>query len=358
MAETITAIDIAKGNIPGGKTLEEFIAAGGRVVNSSVFDPGLDERETAIAGQQDLEAEYNAGPGVPLAENDTLLFSDPETGAVYEPGAIRGYREGDPFAITDEMRVENKVGRDESAWNDMNVPTLGRDAQVGALGYFGNIAMGGPDAVANAEYERRRQEAEQLARGQRESAIQKAEMQGQGTGGAALLADITGGQAAAQSANMAGTQAAADMQTRRDAAASYGSDVANTLRGADFGEASQTANAADQWSQWWQQAQQGVDTFNAGQETDAALTNYDRRIGVQDANTDMFNKLGEYNQQGDQRAFDNWLRYMQGKSGAVAGTTGALHFDAQNEPSVFEPIGDAVEFGGNVATGARRFKNL
>ena len=73
-----------------------------------------------------------------------------------------------------------------------------RGVQEGAAAYFGDVALnGGLDAVAEAEYQRRRAQADQDARSKREAALQAAEMRGQGGGGAALLADLTSGQQAA-----------------------------------------------------------------------------------------------------------------------------------------------------------------
>ncbi len=270
---------------------------------------------------------------------------------------------------------------------------LGRDAQGGAVNYFGGVALdgspldptamayqdkaagyfnnlranGGLDAAAEAEYQRRTQQAEQFARGQREAALQAAEMRGAGGSGAGLLADLTAGQQAATAQNMAGFQAAADMQRRRDDAASRMADIGSQRHAQTMSEAERRDAAAQgvadigkntwqqgldqsqaQWDAWYDTAIYNTDAANA-----ARYENWSRANQVGDANVDQYNQALHGEGAAQQQVWDNEMKRRQAESNARLGEAGV--WNAQQTPQ--KPMVDYVLKGAGTAVRGNPYGN-
>jgi hypothetical protein len=286
-------------------------------------DPGKDERNAAKGATRQAAAGWgNVLTNLPTVDQ---LVTDPNEIAYYETG-----EELNPYLIEDRSGM-------------IQGDALGRGIQEGAAAYFGGLATGGGiDAIAEAEYGRQRRQAEQDARSKREAALQAAEMQGGGGGQASLLADLTSGQQAATAANMAGMQAAADMQTRRDEAAKTAADLGGTLW-------DQTKDlTTDQFDAWY-----GTEEANQGAYNDAALENWNRQNAVSDYNVDLTNEATKDYAKGVQQAFDNRVTGIGGWGNALMGRANVLEgFAGQRDPWLSgQSVGKLVQGGAKAAGG-------
>jgi len=172
-------------------TQGEFVPSGG----------GMGPGASAWTG---LESAYDSlGPSA---------FSDSEMG----PSAFQGYES--EFA-----------GAGPSAFDPMAFDASALEGMGRGRDYFGGVMESGTDAVAEAEYARRQQQAEQLRRSNTEAALSDLEMRGQGGMGNRLLAEMSNSQAMIGDVYGAGLDANAIAQQRRDSAAGTYADVSEGM---------------------------------------------------------------------------------------------------------------------------------
>lgn len=214
------------------------------------------------------------------------FFIDPEDVEKFETGdPLEIERVLDKLPMEDLEKIKGILG--ESRFEDFMVPGEGRDAQIGALERFQEISEGGPDAVAEAEYQRRRGSALQGQRSQEEAILRNMEERGLLGSGEELQARLASAQGTGESLFMAGTQAAADQQQRRDAATGRAGELGGDIRGADFGEEFAVTGALEQ-----------ADKYRSGEE----LAGYRGNIGA--GREGVFTDAGAANK----AAWDNWAR--------------------------------------------------
>jgi hypothetical protein len=114
----------------------------------------------------------------------------------------------------------------------------GRQAQMNALGRLGTLAnANGLDPQAIAMQQQAMAKANQAATGQRQSALQDAQMRGNYGGGLAQQAALQGAQSGANANAMAATQAASDARGRALQALGNYANLGGGLRGQDIGQA-------------------------------------------------------------------------------------------------------------------------
>lgn len=257
------------------------------------------------------------------------VYSDPQFGKVQpvSKGEL-SYYGGTPAL--------ERVAREDSAFDAM--PGEGRGAQLRSLDYFENLARGGEDAVAEADYARRTAQAEQRRRANTEAALQQAEMRGMGAGGGgALTAALSSAQGQATDQYGAGLEAAAQTQQRRDAAAGAAGNLGGAVQGQDL----ETARAQDAWNDWYR--------TNAA---DVNAQNWGRTNTVSDANVGLKNENTYWNKDREQQNFQNKMAALQGLSGAYDTSTdrsmGAANIRAGQKSTgekIAGAIGDTAKIG-------------
>lgn len=376
--------DVAKRGFSGDYTPEQYAQMvvdphssplGG--ITESVLDPGAPQRRAAVD---------TAGMAVDIAQGPIDAYQAALSGVgsytdmqrlgpneLVRYGAGPDLEMGDALAMGDELSLSGVDPRDVAAsqWEDFEVDPTGRNAQVDTLGYFQNLAEGGPDAVAEADFERRRGQAEQARRAQDEATMAALEARGMGGSGQELLGSLVSNQAAASDLTQAGLDAAAMAQQRRDAAAGNVGQVGQALSAQDYRQAADQANALDQraldqWRTWYDQAtynagvgntqnqanwgrQQDVNQANWQQQQALNQTNWGRGNTVRDANVDQTNAATMYNKglYGDE--WDRRMQALGGLTGAVGQKVGAqenaagLQLDAgKNEKNELEQVGGFI----------------
>jgi hypothetical protein len=147
-----------------------------------------------------------------------------------------------------------------------------------------NVMNGGEDDAANAEWNKRKAEAEQLSRANREASMQAMEVQGMAGSGNELLADLEGQGQLTQSLYGAGLDAAGMQQQRRDAAAGTAYEMGGGI-----------ADKQDAWHVMTTQRDDANKVYADGIANQESTMNWNRGNQVSDANVPLVNGAEMYN---------------------------------------------------------------
>lgn len=235
-----------------GTDLEQLTELGSRAMTSESLSEFIAKRDadTAVGEFDGIEA-------------PDLQEFDPQ---LYEKGADLDLK----VAEFDEM--------DPSKWSDEN------SAMHGSLDYMRNVMNGGEDAAANAEWNKRKAEAEQLSRANREASMKAMEVQGMAGSGNELLSDLEGQGQLTQSLFNTGLGAAGMEQGRRDAAAGAAYDMGGGI-----------ADKQDAWHVMTTQRDDANAVYATGIENQEIGENYNRTNTVNDMNVPLVNGAQMYN---------------------------------------------------------------
>jgi hypothetical protein len=204
------------------------------------------------------------------------------------------YENGDDL----DLQVSEFDKMDPSQWSNEN------SAMHGSLDYMRSIMNGGEDDAANAEWNKRKAEAEQLSRANREASMRGMEVQGMAGSGNELLADLEGQGQLTQSLFNSGLDAAGMQQQRRDAAAGSAYDMGGGI-----------ADKQDAWHVMTTQRDDANKVYGDNVANQALTANWGRNNQVLDMNTGAVNNAELYNIGLDQQEFGNAM----GLAGAKAG---------------------------------------
>jgi hypothetical protein len=328
-----------------------------------VLEGRVDPRSLGFRPDRDDENLYldRFQTGDPLSLSGER-FVDPGTSSwqgtkAHMPGASRW----------DELEA---LDAGDSAWGGIDWDRAGAGAQRAGMDYVGgelaSDSVGRRTAAAESEWERQRQVADQQARAHREAGMRDLEMRGQAGGGAALGATLAGEQDRSMSRHGAGLDflsivdsLEAQERGRRDQLAATGAGIGSAYDASQFGQAGAQAQGQDAWSAWTAQMEDsfrrdqareqdrreqqradaraqhqrdqaaGLDSFGlarTGMEQDyetrdadrrnvAETTNYERDIGVLDANTSLGHVEEERRAGLPGTRFDRRTTVAAGKSG-------------------------------------------
>jgi hypothetical protein len=199
------------------------------------------------------------------------------------------------------------IGAQQATTSFNSVDPQTRAAQMDALSQLRNqVSQGGLDSISRANFAQAQQQNNNFARTQNAGVMQAAEARGAGNSGNTLLAQLTGGQAAAnQNANQ-GLQVAGQQQQARQQAVGQIGQMANGIRSQDYDRAA---------------ALDSINRFNAGQRQNAL-----------------------------QSTFGNSLARAQGQGASLGAQAGQLNGNAQQTQQMWAAGGKAV--GGAVDAGA------
>lgn len=321
---------------------------------TNMFDPGKNERSKAddrdaAATKLWLQSLPQNVDGSPIISDRTAQEFSLDAPAI-GMGAddIHRYGEGGAGYLPGSTAQWTDGG--SSNFDNLSFDQSSLDSQKKAEDYFANLANGGTDAVAEAEYARREQQAEQARRAATEGALAQLETQGRGGSGASLLASLNAGRGQATDQYQAGLDANAIAQARRDNAQVQSANVAST-RGNNVLAADQAkATGQDAWSQWEEGTKADLADKNANRDQDARVKNWERQNTVSDANVDLQNQRAWWQGPGKNDAM--WDRQQQ----AIAGASGAYNQAAEGlrdsgaaQPAATDIVGRII---GGIAGGA------
>lgn len=195
---------------------------------------------------QDPSGRYAATPSMRAAQVAAVPgIRDPAGNYMATPqgGAARvEYVQPRRADYADEMINSAPVDMVFSEFEDPSyyegIDRSGIDAMGRGMQYFSDLLDNeGHDAVSDAYFHRKQQEAEQNRRANIEAALRDLDTRGMGTGGAALQARVSGANQSMKSQFDAAMESAAMAQQRRDNAAQMQADIGAAHRQILFGEA-------------------------------------------------------------------------------------------------------------------------
>ena len=278
------------------------------------FDAGRSDRAAAAAALARGEEAWAAlGPSYDSEGNMT------------NPGHMPGY---DDLALSDkeiEGGLYSNRGQlytnDQSTVDGLEVSRTNNGDSVANKGlrHYEDILNGsGFDATAEAEYDRRRQQAEQQRRSNTEAVSQQMELRGMGGGGLDALGALTSGQGAVTDQYAGGLAANAMRQGNMQHAAGQ-------MVGA--GQVRQGQN--DGWQQWQAQEQGSRDKFNAGQYWEAAKLRGERANYVTDHNADTRLAGAMQGKGAAQQVYDNKVTQTAGMTNQLGARADQSNYDAE-----------------------------
>lgn len=166
---------------------------------------------------------YDVGEPLPTTDYGTSAATglvDPYSGVgnAFE-GMTSNYNDVGPSAFAGT----------ESAAKDLAYDPQALAGQRSAADYFAELGKTGTDPIAEADFARKKAEAEQGRKANTDAALQALEMRGQGNAGGQLNARLGGLQDTANSEYQAGLDFAAMKAKRRDTSTQSGADIQNQI---------------------------------------------------------------------------------------------------------------------------------
>jgi hypothetical protein len=211
---------------------------------------------------------------------------------------------------------------DGTAMNDIAVDPRLKDQQLASLSALQELAEGGGmNAADQANLARIQNQVSQADRGRREAVMQGMQRRGMSGSGMDLLAQLQSSQAATDRASAEGLNVAGMAQDRALRALMEGGNLAGSIRGQDFGEQSQVAQARDAIAKFNAQntiqnnqfnAGQGnsMAQFNAGNQLNTALANRDNRQNTAKFNAGQMQNANQFNVGGAQSVANTGAQYQ------------------------------------------------
>lgn len=222
-----------------------------------------------------------------------------------DPGADVNYEGYDP-------RLANTELADRSDMNNISTDPRLKDDQMQSLAALQELANnGGMSAADEANLSKIQSEVGQADRGRRDAIKQNMAQRGMGGSGMDLLAQLDSSQAATDRASQSGLDVAGMAQQRALDAMLKGGGLAGDIRGQDFGEKAQVAQANDiinkfntsntnQGNQFNTGAQNQAAQYNAGNKLANAQYNRNTALGANQWNAAANNQAGQFNNTGRQ----------------------------------------------------------
>lgn len=215
--------------------------------------------------------------------------------------------------ITPEQAQAALVNR--SAMSDVQTDPALKQAQLDALASLQDIGQGGMTAMDRASLNEMQNQEAARSRGAREAILQNAQARGAGGSGMEILAQLQNSQDSATRANQSGLDIAGMSQQRALEALQAAGTSAGNIRGQDFNEAAQKAQAQDAISKFNAQNQQQVNMANTTANNSAQAMNLANKQSVADQNVGLRNQQEQYNKQLVQQNYDNELKKRGGQQG-------------------------------------------
>jgi hypothetical protein len=192
-----------------------------------------------------------------------------------------------------------------SQFEDVQMDPRLQSAQLAALEGITGVAETGLGAEDRLALEEIKRQAAGQAQAQRATTLQQMEERGMGDSGASLIAQLSSGQQAADTAAMQGMRQAAQAQQARMAALGQQGSMAAQMQGQQLGLAGQKASAADAIAQFNTQQRMGVQSQNLA-----------ARQGIANQGTATRNQQEMYNRGLIQQQFQNEIAKAGGVTGA------------------------------------------
>lgn len=255
-----------------------------------------DKKNTQAENARKNAMNQFAGIDVPTVDSQTL--------------ALQNYQNAGE--LTPEMQQQIALG-------NTNMDSISTDprlqaAQMQALQQISGLASGRPQAGDMAGFELARQNVAGEQQAQQGKILQDMQQRGQAGSGAELLAKLKGNQVGAQTLANQQLEQAKAMQAARMQALNQQATMSTQIRGQDYNEQSNLANARDQIAKYNAANAQNVSNTNVGAKNLANAQNLQNKQNLSNQNTETQNNQQKYNKNLLQTQFQNKIQ----KAGGVA----------------------------------------
>ena len=240
---------------------------------------------------------------------------------------------------------------DHSAYNDINMPSVGRDAQLAALGELKNIySQGGLNAEDRARILDIQDQVNATNRGNQLAIGQKMQQQGQYGSGADIAQRLLASQGAATDANRQGIDVASLASKRALDAITQSANIGSNLTGQDWQQAQAKAEANDIINRFNAGNTQQVNLANVAARNAAQSQNLAEKQRVADYNATMENENRLRNSNLKQNAFNNAVTVAQGKSGLYGSKADLANQQYMGDVGLLSGL---LQAGGQMAAGGQ-----
>lgn len=234
---------------------------------------------------------------------------------------------------------------DKSAYQDADMPQVGRNAQMDALSQLKNIySQGGLNAEDRARILDIQDKLNATNRGNQLAIGQKMQQQGQYGSGADIAQRLLAAQGAATDANRQGVDVAALASQRALDAIKSSASIGSNLTAQDWEQLSKKAEAQDLINKFNTSNANDFNLQNVAARNAAQSQNLAEKQRISDYNTQMKNENRIRNSNLKQQAFQNAVNVAQGKSGLYGSKA-----DLANQ----EYMGDVGFMGGLISAGGQ-----
>lgn len=303
----------------------------------SALNPGREGQEAAEASAQ-AGADLWQSLEAPGAEELAYAFDEIQEGKGDRAAGRRRVLEKE--LVTPELMGAADYERD----------LTGQALTGQGTDYYEDVLAGdGYDAVAEADFARRRSQAQNTRQANTERVMRDMELRGLGGGGAEALGALSAGQSQATAEYLGGLESNAMRQANRDTASGALAQAGESRQAAD--DAWLWDTVSDQYNRDEYNLNRGMeaDILNAGKQTAAQDANTGRGWQVDDANTRWGQTVGGQRITGTQGAFDNRMGAVSGESNALLGLGATQAANAADDRNLFSTGLDAAA---NFASGA------
>ena len=240
---------------------------------------------------------------------------------------------------------------EHSSYNDINMPSVGRDAQLQALGELKNIySQGGLNAEDRARILDIQDQVNATNRGNQLAIGQKMQQQGQYGSGADIAQRLLASQGAATDANRQGIDVASLASKRALDAITQSANIGSNLTGQDWQQAQAKAEANDIINRFNAGNTQQVNLANVAARNAAQSQNLAEKQRVADYNATMENENRLRNSNLKQNAFNNAVTVAQGKSGLYGSKADLANQQYMGDVGLLSGL---LQAGGQMAAGGQ-----
>lgn len=250
--------------------------------------PGGKAQQSALEQFQDVN--------VPLIGDQTL--------DLYLPEYLSDYQAGQ----------ESNIDMGPSSYEDIAIDPRLEAAQMGALEQISQMGETGFTPAEQAALRESRRDSASEAQAKSAQLMDEYARRGMGGSGAELAARLQAGQSSADRMSQEGDRLAQMSQERALNAIGQTAALGGQIRGQQFGEQSDVAQAKDAISQFNTANQQNVQQRNVNAANQASLRNLGEKQRIAEAGANTKNTQQQYNKQLLQQKFQNEIQ----KAGGVA----------------------------------------
>jgi len=242
----------------------------------------------------------------------------------------------------------------ENAFDDMELDTQGKQAQMAALQQLSEIGNeGGLTASDRAKLQAIQSQEQTAARGSREAILQNARARGVGGSGLELMSQMKNQQEAATRQSQRDLDVAAMGQERALQALQSAGQLGGQINQQQFGQQSTMANAANEIARFNAANKQQVGMANVAANNQAQAQNLANKQRISDANVGTRNAQQQFNKGLQQQNFQNQLQLTGGKANALQSQASQANADREGNKSF---VGGLLGAGATLAASDEKLK--